>query len=314
MTADDSILDQLSTSQTTGLEVAFQPGEISPDDASFIASKIEQAAAARYEKCENGAPFIFFVDDAGSGRVVQGCCNSWTCRRCGYLRALKEYGRMVEGARQLDKAGQKLYFLTLTCRGADMSLEQANRDYMKWTNRLLTNCRTDCKRRNGVWFYVQVTERQKRGHPHSHLITTFKPKDAINVSSGALLANGAVAKRDALDSAWLVQNCMSAGLGRMVDLTEIENPAAVAVYVAKYLFKDAMTTVWPSGWKRIRYSQSWPKLPQRTPKLAFPLVRFADWRRLENLGMTVYADSEITLEAAYARLVTCVVYKHKMGV
>lgn len=313
MTAEFDLLDQLSTSQTKR-ENAHIPDGIAPDEYAFIASQFEQAKGLQLEKCDNGAPFIFYVDNAGRGRVVQGCCNSWTCARCGHLRALHEYGRMVEGAKQLDKAGHPLYFLTLTCRGADMPLETANRDYMKWTNRLLTNCRTEFKRRNGDWFYVQVTERQRRGHPHSHLITTYRPKDAQLVQTGAVLSSGMLAKRECLDSAWLVSAAEMAGLGRMVDLTEIRNPAAVAVYVAKYLFKDALQTAWPKGWKRIRYSQSWPKLQRPKPTLAFPLIRFADWQRLETLGMTVYADSEATLEAAYARLVTCVVYKQKSGV
>lgn len=313
MAADFDLLDQLSTSQTKR-EMVLTRGDVADDEFAFIASQFEQAKGLQTEKCDNGAPFIFFVDNAGRGHVVQGCCNSWTCARCGHLRALHEYGRMVEGARQLAKDGHALYFMTLTCRGADMPLATANAECMKWTNRLLTNCRTDQKRRKGAWFYAQVTERQQRGHPHSHLITTFRPKDAISVPTGAKLASGALAKRECLDSAWLVNACTLAGLGRMVDLTEIRSPVAVAVYVAKYLFKDALQTTWPKNWKRIRYSQSWPKLQRQKPAVAFPLLKLSDWQRMENLGMTVHADSEVTLEMAYARAITCVVYKQKRGV
>jgi hypothetical protein len=79
---------------------------------------------------------------------------------------------------------------------------------------------------------------------------------------------------------------------------------AVAVYVSKYLFKDAMKTKFPKSWKRIRYSQNFPKLPDRTPELAFPLIKLEDWKRLAALDMTVYAEDEYCLHAAYARLVT----------
>lgn len=300
-------LDLLSTSQTTTISgVEIRPADVSQKDLDFVASQIEQAQGLRYEKCENRAPFIFYVGDDGRARIVQGCCNSWTCPRCGHLRALEEYGRIVHGAKELAAAGHALYFITLTCRGADMPLAEANRDYLKWTNRLLTNCRTAAKRQGKEWHYVQVTERQKRLHPHSHIITTFSPTDAEPARTGDRLASGAIAKRDCLNSKWLVDACVSAGLGRMVDISSIGSPIAVAVYVGKYLFKAAINTEWPKGWRRIRYSRSWPKMPERKPEIAFPLVTYADWLRMEALGMTVYADSEATLEAAYARRVTCV--------
>lgn len=304
-------LDLFSITQTKRDEIRVNRTPLPDYGDRDIALQLETAAGLKYERCDNNAPYIFFVDRTGRGRIVQGSCNNWLCDRCGHLRALEEYGRMVTGAKRLDDEGHQLYFLTLTCRGADMPLEEANENYMRWTNTLLTNCRTKHKRAGGHWAYVQVTERQKRGHPHSHIITTFVPHDAALAGKNALLSNGAIAKRECLDSAWLVNACKSAGLGPMVDLTVIENPAAVAVYVAKYLFKDAMQTKWPKHWRRIRYSRSWPKLPAYDCPEAFPLLSYTDWLRMQNLGITVYADDPAIVDMAHARLVTCVVYKRK---
>lgn len=300
-----SLLDLLSTTQTTR-EILREAG-LKPSELQELDFQLEQRQALSYLPCENHAPYIFYVDAAGRARIVQGCCNAWTCGRCGHIRACAEYGRIVAGAKQLAEGGHSLFFLTLTCRGRDMGLDEAEAGYMQWTNRLLTNARTRAKRDRQHWAYAQVTERQDRGHPHSHIIITFCPGDVFHYGPGVSLPNGATAKHEGLYSDWLVASAVSAGLGPMVDLSYIRSAVAVAVYAAKYFFKDAMSTQWPKGWRRVRYSHSWPKLPTYPSPLAFPLVKLADWKRMEDLGVTVYADSEHTLNAAYSRLITCVV-------
>lgn len=305
MNAAMSPLDQLSTSQ----QVDWRDAHLASPDAIFqeVESIFEQARGLATDRCERGAPYIAFTPDGHRWRLVQGCCNNWTCPRCGLLRAKEEYGRIVNGAQLLGEMGLPLYFITLTCRGADMPLEDANRDYAKWTNHALTTMRRDCHATQQHWTYVQVTERQQRGHPHSHLLTTYKPDDSIEAGEGTRLASGAIAKRDCLDSRKLVDFCTRAGLGNMADISAVREAQAVAVYIAKYLFKDAMTTEWPKGWKRVRYAQSWPKLPVRRPVEGFPLLTMADWRRLQNLNVRVFADSIYTYEAALARHITNVV-------
>lgn len=300
-----SPLDLLSITQT--LPAVLKEAGLKNDEIQELNFQLEQQQALRYLPCPNRAPYIFYVDATGRARVVQGCCNSWTCSRCGHVRACAEYGRIVAGAKKLNEQGHSLYFLTLTCRGRDMALDEAEKGYMQWTNRLLTNARIKASREKQHWAYAQVTERQQRGHPHSHIITTFCPGDVFHYGPGVSLPNGAKAKHEGLYSDWLVASCVSAGLGPMADLSYINNAVAVAVYAAKYFFKEAMSTEWPKKWRRVRYSHSWPKLPKYPSPLAFPLVKYADWKRMEDLGVTVYADSEHTLNAAYSRLITCVV-------
>lgn len=293
-------LDRLSTSQTNLDGV----GEELKHEIEF---QIEQSNEIQARRCERGAPYIFYIASNNAAHIVQGCCNDWTCPRCGQIRARKEYGRIVQGARQLSDEGRSLYFWTLTCRGADMPLETAERDYLKWTNRLLTAARIKAGRANCFWAYVQVTERQSRLHPHSHIISTYAPDDAIPYAKGERLPNGRKAKHNTLWSEWFRAENLKVGLGSECDLTMIENAVAVAVYVSKYLFKDSMTTRFQSGWRRIRYARKWPKLPEPKNVEAFPLVTLRDWQRMDALNMTVRADSEFTYEAALARRIFCVI-------
>lgn len=307
-----SLLDQLSTSQTNSREIVAK-GEISDEEFRALQSEIAAAEWRKTLECDNHAPFIFFVDANGTARLVQGCCNSWTCERCGHIRALHEYGRMVHGGRELAKLGECLYFLTLTCRGREMSLDEAEAGYLGWTNSLLTTLRTKQKRVGKTWAYASVTERQKRGHPHSHFVTTFEADDVVPYAKGKRLPNGAIAKHDTLYSNWLETSCIKVGLGRMVDYSIVVSPVAASVYIAKYLFKSTVETMWPAGWRRVRYSQSWPKLPEISSPLAFPLVHFTDWLRMQSLGYTVHADSAATLAAAVNRSIVGVVFREADG-
>jgi len=275
------------------------------EENAFI---LEQSHAQQIgEKCVNRAPYIFYREATGTAHICQGCCNDWTCPRCGHIRARKEYARITNGAAVLAGQAMPLYFWTLTCRGKDMPLETAEKEYLRWTDKLLTAARNKATRAGGYWCYAQVTERQKRQHPHSHLISSYCPEDARSVCKGERLPNGRMTKHDTLWSEWFVGANARAGLGTECEISLIHEPEAVAVYVSKYLFKDAITTHWPKGWKRIRYSNSWPKLPERVVMDAFPLIRAADWRKMENLGVTVHTDSYDTYYAALLRECLCVV-------
>lgn len=280
---------------------------LSPEAENELDFQLEQISSlSKSAKCVNVAPYIFYQETTGTAHVVQGCCNDWQCPRCGGLRAKHEYARIVEGAKAIQATAEPMYFWTITCKGRELTFAKSEAGYLEWTNRLLDAARAKAKRADSKWCYVQVTERQKRGHPHSHLISTYCPPDAQTYARGDVLPNRRAAKHDCLWSEWFRAANVRAGLGVECDLSLIRTPEAVAVYVAKYLFKEAMTTKWPKGWRRVRYSHSWPKLPKHENLTAFPLIRMADWRRMEALGLSVHCDSEETYYAALARLCLCV--------
>lgn len=283
-----------------------------------IAIQLEQSRANDSERCVSGAPFICIPKEGGLWVLVQGCCNSWQCPRCGQIRARKEYGRIVEGAKELSGGGHSMYFLTLTCRGRDMEVKEAEEKYMEWTNRLLTAARTKASREGQKWAYVQVTERQDRGHPHSHVLTTFVPSDAVLAERGAILQfevegtiYGYEARHQIIYSDWLWAQAVKSGLGSMTDLSIVDNPLAVASYISKYLFKDATKTVFPPHWRRVRYSHTYPKLPAMHVDGAFPVVRSVDWRKVATMDAPIITRERVTLEAAFANQVYNVLYTGK---
>ena len=267
-------------------------------------SSFELGSAVKKERslappwCSYGAPmFAYRRGDDDNSRVfgiTQGNCNHWDCPRCGPLLAKKNYGKIVEGTRVLMR-DNKMYFITLTCRGREMSKSVAEKGYQRWTNRLLTAMRARTRRSGGVWAYVQVTERQRRGHPHSHLLTTYAPHDLIEGTQkkwrrdneGRLVAHYDVALR----SEWFKARCLSAGLGPEYDISEVADAEACSRYVAKYLFKDTLLTKWPKRWRRVRYSRSWPKL-KKLETNARVLLTVEDWYYLSEdaAAVTLPAD------------------------
>lgn len=246
------------------------------------------------QKCTNNAPFFAYQTSEKGYAVVQGNCHDWQCPRCGINRAKQEYGRIVEGCRTLAEQ-YDLYFLTLTCRGKEMPLEESESHYYEWTNRFLTALRTRAKRDGKAWHYAQVTERQKRGHPHSHVLMTFEPHDLRDGEKESWTTiNGKPVKTliPALRSDWIEKRAISAGLGSQYDISKVESVEGASRYVAKYMFKDSMfLTDWPKNWRRVRYSQSFPKLEKQTSD-AFVLIKDEDWQHLAKLAVVISPQDE----------------------
>jgi len=222
--------------------------------------------------------------------MIQGNCHHWDCKRCGIVQAKKAYGRIVVGARELAARGYGLHFITLTSPGKECSLEQAETNFLQWTNRLLTVWRTRVKRTgNGAWEYAAVTERQKRGHPHLHLLTIATVGDErIEKRYRYQKDENGVRTRvyhDTLRSDWLEKRIATAGLGSQYDMQVVKEPEALSRYLAKYLFKDTAFTQWPSHWRRVRYSHGWPTLPERAPSENdwHPVITASDWAALSRM-------------------------------
>lgn len=198
-----------------------------------------------------------------------------------------------------------LFFITITCKGKEMALEEAEAHYLGWTNTFLTNCRVKAKRSNQDWYYVQVTEKQKRGHPHSHILTTFSPNDLYLGRKFSWKTKDGLPYRDAqyvFRSEWLRAAVLSAGLGEQYDVSIVDSAEGASRYVAKYMFKDSMFgTHWPKGWKRVRYSQNFPRLPERDTN-AFILMSVSDWDKLAGLALFITTTSEAEKQECLHRL------------
>lgn len=281
--ANHATLDLFSTSPTTTLQE-------------------RQAANA---PCIYGAPYFAYQTEQKCWHITQGNCHHWDCPRCGLNRAKQEYGRMVNGCRVLAEQ-HDLYFITITCKGKEISHEYAEENYGKWTNRLLGTCRERAKRKNRQWHYVQVTERQKRLHPHSHFITTYAPDDAkayiVRKAKKSECGQPEIVISEVLRSDWFESSLKRAGLGEVYEITKVRNANAASRYVAKYLFKPTIfSTDWPTGWKRIRYSQSFPDAPERETN-AIVLLTQGDWYHLAENAVVVTVTTLDDFQEASDRL------------
>lgn len=197
---------------------------------------------------------------------------------------------MVNGCRVLAK-DHTLYFITITCRGKEISHEYAEENYLEWTNRLLDSCRLQSKREGREWHYVQVTERQKRKHPHSHFITTFRPKDTVEciTKKASIGTDGQqrIQRFSEYRSEWFAATLKKCGLGAQYNVTLVSNAEAASRYVAKYLFKSTIfSDSWPARWKRIRYSHGFPKTEKIEGK-AIVLLKMEDWVSLSEWAVVV---------------------------
>jgi len=201
---------------------------------------------------------------------------------------------MVYGAQALADEGHDLYFWTLTCRGKELSYEDAMDGYLLWTNRLLTAARAYAHRKGIFWSYAQVTEHQKRtrAHPHSHLLTSFLPADAVQHKQ----ANG----HQYYVSEWLTAHVEIAGLGEQWQYSKASSVEATARYIAKYMFKTSQLETWPPNWHRVRYSRNWPKPPYLKADWVTTLLTPEHWRDAANYPETFVCETpEIYAQAQH---------------
>lgn len=240
--------------------------------------------------CIYGAPLFAYQRASMTFGVVQGSCNHWDCPRCGIMVAKQHYGRIVEGCRALAETNQ-LYFVTITCRGKELSEDEAMKSYLLWSSKFLDACYSKAKRAGSTWAYVQVTEKQGRGHPHSHIITTFDPGDLVEVelydyvrdNAGKLIRTA----KKRLRSDWTAKQVLRSGLGEQYDISAVRTVEGASRYVAKYMFKKSQfTDKFPPHWKRVRYSQSFPKLPKKKTD-AFVLMTTDDYAKLASKARVV---------------------------
>lgn len=277
--------------------------------AELLAS--ERAEEISHE-CGYAAPVFAVPLPNGGYKLVQGNCHHWDCPRCGQEVARQAYGRMMHGIKELTGP---FYMLTLTARGGGYTAKESEENWLLWSNRLFTRMRDAARKTGQGWHYVTVTERQSRGHPHSHTIMTFCPDDCQRKQRYTWQTIDGVRAKQLLwyddectkakltiRSNWLSERIVSAGFGEVYDMSPVYTAEGAASYVAKYLFKAQQHTEWPPRWKRIRFSQSWPKLPKEKTD-AIPLVGISDLLHFVEDNNATWNEKDVTLDSKiqYAR-------------
>ena len=185
------------------------------------------------EKCPTPGPVMMGINqETKKGRIWRPPCRRWTCPVCRDKRA-QEWGFVaLVGAVELQERGCRLIFVTVTSHeklNAAQTLAAWPSAWKKLRQRII--------RKHGPGDYYMVTERHRSGRLHVHAVVTWD-----------------------IENRWLKDNARACGLGYMADTQAIDAAGIVVSYVSKYLTKFA--DVWPKGWRRVRMSNSWPKLTE----------------------------------------------------
>lgn len=237
-------------------------------------------------QCTAQTPTII-VKTETSTLAYRASCNSWNCPACSQRRAKKEYARIVGGIDKLDEISEyPLFFITLTAQSnKTQSQSDALENYGYQTNRLMSAIRMRSVRELDFSpYYVAVTELQRRGYPHTHMLISGYVRRSFyerSVHSWSL-AHGYRQRTERLviGDRWLEQSLTRSGFGNQYDIQFARSSGGLSRYLAKYLFKSLPDQVFPRNWRRVRYSKNFPKLPERKFESSeiTVLVKLGDYR------------------------------------
>lgn len=160
-------------------------------------------------------------------------CKLWSCPACAEINKRLWAVRAYHAAEHLNAAGYAISFLTLTSH-EKLSPSESLAIWPKAWSKL----RQRAYRRASSFQYLLVPEQHKDGRLHVHAIETA-----------------------GLGSRWWKDNGRSCGLGYMAEEEIARTSGGAAGYVVKYLSKSLAYTEWPKGFRRVRVSRQWPKLP-----------------------------------------------------
>lgn len=178
-----------------------------------------------------------------AGKVFPVRCGKWSCPVCAPLNALREAIRCANGIGALRSEGVTGSFITLTQPPSVKTASFAYSILPKQWNTLRMKWTRWANERGLPFDYAAFVEGQSRraGMPHFHIIGTFAPsKETLRQ--------------------WAVQS----GLGYQVDRQELGASNGAAWYVSKYSTKSSDAAFMPKGFRRVRYSEDFPKMKFRT--------------------------------------------------
>jgi len=202
--------------------------------ASGGLSSIEQVHAP--DTCSTpNRPFLRGVNHEEKRAIFfQPRCKLWSCPACAEINKSLWAVRAYSGAAQLAEQGIDISFLTLTSH----EKLSAAASLAVWPD-AWKKLRQRAYRASGGFQYLLIPEQHKDGRLHVHAIETA-----------------------GLGKRWWKDNGRACGLGFMADEGIARTAGGAANYVVKYLSKSLAYTAWPKGFRRVRPSQKWPKMPE----------------------------------------------------
>lgn len=180
------------------------------------------------------------------GQAVLVPCGLWSCPRCSKLLA-RQWARRTR--LHLEAHVDEWWFITLTFGSSYKRPEQA----FRVLTLLWDSLRKEMQRNYKGWQFMAFVEGQAKtrgGMPHFHIISNRHPPSAKG-------QQGQWTKRGLHD--WAHRR----GFGFEVTCDHVNGDGASA-YVSKYASKGDPTM--PKGFRRVRASQGWTKLPADSEK------------------------------------------------
>lgn len=200
--------------------------------------------------------------------VFQPDCKLWACPYCAEQNKRLWAVIALNGTNKLLDAGKRMSFITLTTRGGKGRTRESSLEAIAKGFPIV---RRKAKYHMGEFEYFMIPEQHKNGIVHAHLIATNTLK-----------------KRFWKDASY------HAGLGYIADVQDMDNAGMVPWYVSKYMGKEVHKLVWPKGFRRVRVSRGWPKLPEREQDESMEYSVFQNWlaaewelMMLEDYGYTI---------------------------
>ena len=196
----------------------------------------EQVAAT--DRCSNSSvPLLQAVNHYTKAVLYfRPRCKLWSCPQCAETNKSLWTWRAEHGARTLYNEQHALSFITVTSHEAltpDGTLAVLPDAWPKLRKRIM--------RAAPGTQYLLVPEPHKDGRLHLHAIVSCH-----------------------LKKKWWKDNARECGFGYQNDVQEVVSIGGVVGYVSKYMGKMLQFTNFQKGFRRVRKTQKWPALPQKS--------------------------------------------------
>lgn len=190
-------------------------------------------------------PLMVCFTHEGKAKMIY--CGLWSCKRCR-ARLAKEHARRVRhGVNRLVETGGRPLFWTFTL---PPKYRRAKEGYSV-LKRLWDSLSKAIRREQGTFQFAAFVEGQeKRGDmPHFHVVTF------------ATVPRKWHKRKD--PRKWIKDFAAHYGFGYQAE-ERLINSAQASAYVSKYVSKSTPNI--PKNFRRVRYSQKWPKMPESAKK------------------------------------------------
>jgi hypothetical protein len=173
-------------------------------------------------------------------------CKMWSCPYCASVNQKLWTARAYNAGEKFIERGQPVTFITLTSH----EKLTAKQSWYVWP-KAWKKLHARAKYRDGKAEYCMVPEQHEDGRIHVHMISTWS-----------------------LSQGWWKDNGRECGLGFMAEEEFARTAGGVAHYVSKYVGKQLGAIIWPKGFRRVRTSHDFPKLPppKELPNWQFQMI------------------------------------------